>query len=52
MAKEADMKCNELKTKNEMLEMQKIEMRDAFEKVRHGKEKELNDTHLIFFAKR
>ena len=32
--------------------MQKIEMRLAFESVKQGKEKQLKDTHLVFFAKR
>ena len=35
-----------------MLEMQKLEMRMAFEKARAGKEKQLKEAHLIFFAKR
>ena len=42
----------ELQAKVEMLEMQKVEMRSAFEKVQQGKEKQLKDAHLIFFAKR
>ena len=28
------------------------EMRDAFSKIKVGKEKQLKDAHLIFFAKR
>ena len=49
---EANKKILEQAGKIEMLEMQKIEMRQAFDKVRSGKEKQLKDAHLIFFAKR
>ena len=49
---EANKKILEQAGKIEMLEMQKIEMRQAFDKVRSGKEKQLKDARLIFFAKR
>ena len=35
-----------------MLQQQMQEMRDAFSKIKEGKEKQLKDAHLIFFAKR
>jgi len=52
MKKDDEQKILELSGMIEMLEMQKIEMRQAFDKVRLGKEKQLNDANLIFFAKR
>ena len=50
--KELEGKITNLEDKIELLEIQKIEMRMAFEKARAGKEKQLKDAHLIFFAKR
>ena len=52
LVKDADQKTALLEVKIEMLEIQKVEMREAFRKVKDGKEKQLEDTHLIFFAKR
>ena len=50
--KELEAKTADLQNKIDILELQKIEMRMAFEKARAGKEKQLKDAHLIFFAKR
>jgi len=48
--------CNkkvlELQGKNQLQEIQMEEMRNAFMKIQQGKEKELKDAHLVFFAKR
>ena len=35
-----------------MLEMQKVEMRNAFEMVFKGKEKQLKNVQLVYFAER
>ena len=45
-------KVLELEGKIELLEVQKMEMREAFEKVKAGKEKQLKDIQLTFFTKR
>ncbi len=49
---EAMTKITQLATKIELMEFEKIEMRNAFDKIQKGKEKELEDANLIYFAKK
>ena len=52
LIRESDSKTADLLAKNEQLRIEKEEMRNAFDNVKKGKEQELKDTHLVFFAKR
>ena len=52
MTEEANAKVTKLATEIEMRELEKIEMRNAFTKIQEGKERELEDANLIFFAKK
>ena len=49
---EAVTKITQLATKIELMEFEKQEMRNAFEKIQKGKEQELEDANLIYFAKK
>ena len=52
MTEEANDRVTKLATEIEMRELEKIEMRNAFTKIQEGKERELEDANLIFFAKK
>ena len=52
MTEEANARVTKLATEIEMRELEKIEMRNAFTKIQEGKERELEDANLIFFAKK
>ena len=45
-------KIMDRENKIELLEIKITEMREAFEKIKVGKEQELKDLNLIFFVKR
>ena len=49
---EAMHKITQLATKIELMEFEKQEMRNAFDKIQKGKEQELEDANLIYFAKK
>ena len=48
----ANEKITQLATKIELMEFEKAELKNAFEKIQRGKEKELQDAHLVYFAKK
>ena len=52
MYNETKSRCAKLEEKVEDLENKIIEMRHAFDEVKIGREKDLNDAYLTFFAKR
>lgn len=52
MTEEANDRVTKLATEIELRELEKIEMRNAFTKIQEGKERELEDANLIFFAKK
>ena len=52
MYNETKLRCTKLEEKVDELENRILEMRHAFDEVKLGREKDLNDAYLTFFAKR